>query len=92
MDKELVDLYPITLKEYVASRSYLRLYEFEYCPLTFIYNTVMCSVAIYNGTETDSLIIEVHNKNTRFGLTGLSISFLYASIMKMELLLFLLIK
>lgn len=66
MNNELSDLYPITLKEYVASRSYLRLYEFEYCPLTFIYNTVMCSVAIYNGTETDSLIIEVHNKNTRF--------------------------
>lgn len=70
MNKELVDclpdLYPITLKEYAASKSYLKIHEFEYCPLTFIYNTVTCSVAIYNGKETDSLIIEVHNKNTRF--------------------------
>lgn len=62
MNKELVNLYPITLKEYAASRSYLKLHKFEYYPLTFIYNTVMCSVAIYNGKETNSLIIEVHNK------------------------------
>ena len=67
MNKELVDclsdLYPITLEEYAANKNHLKLHKFEDCPLTFIYNTVTCSVAIYNGKKTDSLIIEVHNIN-----------------------------
>ena len=60
------ELFPVSLEEFAVSRSHLRLHEFENCSLTFIYNTVTCVVSIYNGTETDSLIIEVHNKNTRF--------------------------
>lgn len=59
------ELYPVSLEEFAASESFYKLHKFEDCPLTFIYNKVTCSVAIYNGTETDSLIIEVHNKNTR---------------------------
>ena len=57
------ELFPVSLEEFAASRSHLRLHEFENCSLTFIYNTVTCVVSIYNGTETDSLIIEVHNIN-----------------------------
>jgi hypothetical protein len=54
---------PMSLKEFAASENFYRLEEFEYCPLTFIYNTVTCVVSIYDGNTTDSLIIEVHNIN-----------------------------
>ena len=66
------ELFPVSLEEFAASetfhslterKSFYKLHKFEDCPLTFIYNTVTCSVAIYNGKETDSLIIEVHNIN-----------------------------
>jgi endo-1,4-beta-mannosidase len=60
---EEIGLYPITLEEFAASESFYRLHRFENCPLTFIYNTVTCSVAIYDGKETGSLILEVHDIN-----------------------------
>ena len=70
MNKKLVDclsdLYPITLEEYADNKNHLKLHKFEDCHLTFIYNTVTCNVSIYNDKDTDSLILEVHNKHTRF--------------------------
>ena len=68
MNKKLVDCLSdsITLEEFAASESFYRLHRFKDCPLTFIYNTVTCNVSIYDGKDTDSLILEVHNKNTRF--------------------------
>lgn len=57
---EKIDLYPISLEEFAASENFYKLYRFPECKLTFIYNKVACSVAIYDGKETDSLILECH--------------------------------
>jgi hypothetical protein len=66
------ELFPVSLEEFAASetfhslterKSFYKLHKFEDCPLTFIYNTVTCSVAIYDGKETGSLILEVHDIN-----------------------------
>lgn len=61
-----IGLYPISLEDFAASENFYKLYRSPECKLTFIYNTVTCSVAVYNGENTDSLILEVHNKHTRF--------------------------
>lgn len=63
---EKIDLYPIPLKDFAASENFYKLYRFPECKLTFIYNKVACSVAIYDGKETDSLILEVHSRKARF--------------------------
>lgn len=60
------DLYPMSLEEFAASETFYRLHRFEDCPLTFIYNTVTCKVSIYNGDDTDALIVEVNRKGVNF--------------------------